>query len=262
MVKKFVQTVFVLCMVVPLIIFAARIYDYRVEDQKIEDVKRLVNDAVMAIDPAELEIRVTDVEGTPVKPEGYMEAKDMIDFERLREENPHVNGVIRIDGTRIDYPVMRTDELEYYINRDFYGNESTYGSIFVDGVSQDEWPNTLVYGHNMRNGAMFGELDRYSEKSYRDAHPVIKYIAEDKILFYTVAAAFSVDVKEDRMIESLPLFGDREAKELTELILSQGGTIYEPVEAEEEYLSLITCEYTHSDGRYIVIGKKIGEIEG
>ncbi len=261
MVKKIFQSVFVLCMVVPLIIFAARLYDYRIEDQKIEDVKRLVNDAVMAVESVELEIRVMDEEEAPVKLEEYLKEQDMVDFDRLCEENPHVNGIIRIDGTRIDYPVMRTNELEYYIHRDFYGNESTYGSIFVDGVSQDEWQNTLVYGHNMRNGAMFGELDRYSDESYRDEHPVIKYIAEDKILFYTVAAAFSVDVKEDRMIESLPLFGDREAKGLTELIFSQGGMIYEPMEAGGEYLSLITCEYTHSDGRYIVIGKKIGEAE-
>ena len=79
---------------------------------------------------------------------------------------------------KVDYPVMYTpDEPEFYINRNFDKEKSSYGMIFIDGdcrVDQST-PNILIYGHHMKNGDMFAEIEKYNSREFQEAHPYVKF---------------------------------------------------------------------------------------
>ena len=85
------------------------------------------------------------------------------------------------EDTPIDYPVMHTDNNEYYLSYLYSGEENRYGALFVDcrntGLFTD--PNTVIYGHNMKNDAMFGSLMGYKEQAYYEEHPTMTLYTPD-----------------------------------------------------------------------------------
>lgn len=110
-------------------------------------------------------------------------------FKKLLEINPDTVGYIKIDGTIIDYPVVKTDDNDFYLTHDFYKNESRSGTVMMDyhnEVTPDgHSANMVLYGHNMQVGTFFATLgeywrtmyDQYPEgtKSFYKEHPVIRF---------------------------------------------------------------------------------------
>ena len=84
--------------------------------------------------------------------------KTSVDIAGLQRVNPDVVAYLQIPDTAVSYPVMRSDEPGYYLTRDFDGIRSVYGSIYVDAACYENGPVTLLHGHNMKNGTMFGSL--------------------------------------------------------------------------------------------------------
>lgn len=87
-------------------------------------------------------------------------------YAALYEMNKDMIGWLNAEGTRIDYPVVRSMDQEYYLHHNFYGDEDKYGCLFVKDIADVDTPGTnfIIYGHNMKDGAMFGELDLYQKK--------------------------------------------------------------------------------------------------
>ena len=115
--------------------------------------------------------------------------------EKLRELSDDAVAWLTVDDTRIDYPVMQGKTNDDYLNKDPYGEFSLSGSIFLDSRNEKMFsdPYSLVYGHHMEYGAMFGSLDGYADREYFDAHKtgtltVIKG-AEYKITFFAACKA-------------------------------------------------------------------------
>ena len=83
-----------------------------------------------------------------------------IDFEKLKNINPDVVGWIKIDGTTIDYPIMKTTNNEYYLKKDIYNNYEQCGSIFLDYKNSPNFTdkNIVIYGHHIKKGIMFADL--------------------------------------------------------------------------------------------------------
>ncbi|MGN0611960.1 MAG: class B sortase [Ruminiclostridium sp.] len=110
-------------------------------------------------------------------------------FKKLLEINPDTVGYLKIDGTIIDYPVVKTDDNDFYLTHDFYKNESRSGTVMMDyhnEVTPDgHSANMILYGHNMQVGTFFATLgeywrtmyDQYPEgtKSFYKEHPVIRF---------------------------------------------------------------------------------------
>ena len=88
-------------------------------------------------------------------------------FARLLETNPDTVGWIIIDGTHIDHPVVRSADNFDYLDRDFEGNYSAGGTLFMDkGNRSIEDPYCIIHGHHMAAGAMFGDLDRFLDPDF------------------------------------------------------------------------------------------------
>lgn len=106
------------------------------------------------------------VEGTPI----YRPGHGIVETAR-----PEVEGNvawIKLEGTNIDYPVMQGDTNSIYLNTDPYGNYSMSGSIFLDYRNNPDFDDyySLIYGHHMFYGVMFGALDKYREEAYFNSH--------------------------------------------------------------------------------------------
>jgi len=112
-------------------------------------------------------------------------------YEDLARENPDLAGWLSIEGTAVDYPVMWTpEEPEYYLRRAFDRSRSVSGSLFIGEGCAPDSAHVIVYGHNMRDGSMFGSLSRYAQEDYAAAHPVIRFDTLTRTGEYRVLAAF------------------------------------------------------------------------
>ncbi len=96
-----------------------------------------------------------------------------VDFEALRETSPDIIGWLALPDTAINYPVTQTDDNEYYLHHLYDGTYNKTGCLFTDYENQEDFSdrNTIIYGHNMRDGSMFAALNEYDEQSYFDGHP-------------------------------------------------------------------------------------------
>lgn len=93
----------------------------------------------------------------------------------MYEINTDLAGWISIDGTGLDYPVLKGTDNDYYLTRDFYGQNSRLGSIFMDYRNDFNDINIIIYGHNSSNGQMFGYLNSYKNESFYKAHKEIRF---------------------------------------------------------------------------------------
>lgn len=86
-----------------------------------------------------------------------------IDFEKLQAENEEVIGWLLLDGAGINYPILKGEDNDYYLHHTFSGEYNSSGSIFMDFENKPDFSdyNTFVYGHNMKNGSMFGSMQEY-----------------------------------------------------------------------------------------------------
>lgn len=134
----------------------------------------------------------------PVEDEDiYIHRLDALDLEQLRETNPDLIGWIWIPDTQVNYPLMQGEDNSYYLNRTWEGSENIVGSIFLETRNTPELTdfNTIVYGHNMKNGAMFGSLKQYCEQNYAQQHPYVYIRTDGGTYRYEVFAAFEADVE-------------------------------------------------------------------
>ncbi len=120
-----------------------------------------------------------------------------VDLESLREENDDVIGWIYIPDTNVNFPLLQGEDNEQYLYQSYEKEYLTAGSIFLDYRCSDDFSdgNTVIYGHNMHNGSMFGKLKKYASEDYRDAHPYIYIMkADGSWNKYEVIAYFVADV--------------------------------------------------------------------
>lgn len=106
---------------------------------------------------------------------------------KLKAQNADTYGWIRVSSTDIDYPVVQGADNDFYLRRSFYKSYLNSGSIFADAacLSPLENRNTVLYGHNMKDGSMFHSLHNLSEQAYFDSAE-IRLMTPEGIFVYEV----------------------------------------------------------------------------
>ena len=122
----------------------------------------------------------------------------MIRFDELREENPDIVAWIRSDdpeNTGIDYPVFYSGDNEKYLRRDLYGKSHIAGSIFLEGLNRPDFADyyTVIYGHNMNDGSMFGGLKKYRKKEFWEENPYFTLYTEGAVYRYQIFACHEAE---------------------------------------------------------------------
>jgi len=115
---------------------------------------------------------------------------------RLAEINSDYAGWIRIDGTRIDYPLVQSNN-EKYLTTTFWGTNNNAGTLFIDSRNTQQFGGTfaMIHGHNSRTGAMFGTLNRFGNSGFMQQNQNITIFNRDgEILTYRIFAAFSTTI--------------------------------------------------------------------
>lgn len=181
----------------------------------------------------------------------------------LYELNNDFVGWISIEGTGIDYPVMHTPENhDYYLKHSFEKKWSDYGVPYVDGSCvMGQSNNLVIYGHHMRNGSMFYDLEKYADFRFWQEHPVIQFDTLEEFGTYEVIAAFRYNTyHEDFYYHKLTdmdesVFTSYVEKCMERRLYDTGKTaVY-----GDRLITLSTCEYTYENGRFVVVARKIVE---
>ena len=182
-------------------------------------------------------------------------------YKELREQNGDMVGWLRIPRTRISYPVMQTpDSPEYYLDKNFKKEFTANGSLFVNSINDVELPSDVVtiYGHRMKTGAMFGTLGDYLDADFMAEHDTIILDTFTGRNVYKVYCAFTLDVgiadvfdyynyTNFAVVDMFDRFMGRAAG-----LAAAENPAYKPVFGDKVLL-LSTCEYTHSNGRLVVL---------
>ena len=173
---------------------------------------------------------------------------------------------LQIPGTNVDYPVMWTPEHEtYYLYRAFDGSENKNGCLLLDTDSclDPLTTNLIIHGHNMKSGAMFGNLTDYENKNFYENHKNIILYTEECQRNYEVIAVFRSQVyrKTDQVFKFYKFFQADTQEEFDDFYnnikqLSQYDT---GVTAEfgDHFLTLSTCVYHVEQGRFVVVAKEV-----
>ena len=172
----------------------------------------------------------------------------------LREHSPDAAAWLTVDDTKIDYPVMQGKTNAEYLNKNPYGEFSLAGSIFLDSRNDkyfgDEY--SLIYGHHMEYGAMFGSLDFYSDKEYFDSHKkgTLTVINGKK---YNITFFASCKAQANEKIIFDPSSGDNR---LLLEYLEKNAIVYYPqyADAGSKLVALSTCQSADTNERIIVFG--------
>ncbi|MDD6539310.1 MAG: class B sortase [Firmicutes bacterium] len=180
------------------------------------------------------------------------------------QKNNDLIGWIRIDGTKIDFPVMQTpDDPEYYLRRDFNREHSTGGVPFMDVHSDIFMPtsNFMIYGHNMKNGSMFHDLIKYEDEEFYRDHKTINFDTIYKGgqgVYQVVAAGYSQIYDKDsskfKYYAYAGMTSEREYHEFVDGVkkLSCYDTGVVP-EYGSQLITLSTCTNVSDEGRFFVV---------
>ena len=122
-----------------------------------------------------------------------------LDLSELQTRNPDMIGWIYIPDTNVNYPLLHAEDNDTYLRTTWEGKSNTAGSIFIEARCSPDLEdfNTIIYGHNMRNGTMFAALKQYSDHSYYEAHPYVYIVKNDAIYRYEVFSSYETGVKTD-----------------------------------------------------------------
>ncbi len=182
------------------------------------------------------------------------------DYERVRSKNKDVAGWISVPNTRIEYPVVRAADNEYYLTHDIEKNASKSGAVFMDFRNTD--PETakhiLIYGHNMRNGSMFHDLNSYKIRDFFDNNRDITLILGDKTVKYEIYAAFVIAADLNFMETRF----DDDATFLTYMNVLKDMSKFSAkpsvkLNENDQILTLVTCTYEYDDSRFAVQARRV-----
>lgn len=174
-------------------------------------------------------------------------------FDELRALNPDVAAWITLDDTHIDYPVVQgADDMEY-INQDVYGEFSLSGTIFLSCLNSRDFSDSysLLYGHHMENGSMFGDVTKFTEETYFTEHREGTLYLPEAAWKLHIFACVSTDAY-DSVVYACGETADRE-KLLS--YIREHAVQYREESGQGPILGLSTCaDEEETNGRVIVFG--------
>lgn len=196
-----------------------------------------------------------------------IELEVLEEYRTLYSKNKKLIGWLKIDDTNIDYPVMQTANNEYYLDHNFNQEYDKNGSLFLDKDCDVVHRNTnlIIYGHHMKSGKMFGNLNRYSSEEYGKKHSWIQFDTIYEKGTYEVMYVFRSRIyNEDEVVFKYYQFFDAASEkefdsnmqEMAALSLYDTGVT---ASYGDELLTLSTCDSSETDGRFVVVAKRVRE---
>jgi len=234
---------------------------------------------IMVIEPAVNDHTTNEIKGllvseadTPDKPKSKpKDGSDGVlpDFEKLLATNPDTVGWVTVPNTVIDYVVVQPQEPkdpEYYLHRDFYGNYSKYGTIFMDYRSKLDSKNMILHGHHMQDGRMFANLNYFDDLKFYKKTPVFTFNTLYEKNKWKIISVFKTNTLEwqGEFFNYLrgSFTGDYDFLNFVYELRARS-IIDCPVSLNENdtIVTLSTCNYDMEDFRLVVVARKVRDGE-
>lgn len=177
-------------------------------------------------------------------------------LEELQAINPDVCAWLTIDGTHIDYPVVIGEDNMEYVNKDIYGEFALSGAIFLDSSNARDVSDsyTLIYGHHMANGAMFGDVVEFVNTDYFNDHTSGTLYLPDATYSIELFACVQVDAYDSVIYNPAAQAGDvSELLNYMNEIAVQSR--YIGVQPSDQVIGLSTCSEATTNGRVVLFGR-------
>ena len=179
-----------------------------------------------------------------------------IDADALTRVNAHYSLWLYMPDSQIDYPVVHGPDNGYWLYRLFSGDYNRAGTLFVDYRNLRDFgdPNTLIYGHNMRNNSMFGDLTEYQQQAYFDTHPWHVVITPEAVYIAEAFAGYATS-RDDHCYD-IAISGEEDFLAFVAKALEKTDFLSPvlPVPGDK-LLTLSTCAYMFDNARYIVLDR-------
>ena len=270
----------VLCVLAALICLVYFTYMDYLEDESAREMKRLQDMQNMTGHYIEEEAFSGELSSEPELPavdeapeeeeKKPAEIPDLLpEYEKIYAENEDLVGWLAIEGTNINYPVLQSDTQEdsqFYLTHSFARKKDKNGSLFMDYRNDflDRDTNIIIYGHNMKSGAMFGSLKQYLNADYLQKHKKVQFDTIYEHGTYEVIGAFlsEVSYQDEYTFRYYNFLNAKNESEfeafrvnVMQLDAQKKGTL--DAEYGDQLLTLSTCSSYTDEGRMFILAKKI-----
>ena len=189
-------------------------------------------------------------EGFPTKKIEETEEIVNIQIKDLQNDvNNDIVGWMDIPDTRIDYPFVITDDNNYYLRRDLYGKQAAAGSLFMDYRCDKDFNNfnTIIYGHNMKNGSMFGDLKLFADEWFFESNTRGTVALRDKTYTAEFFAYMVIRADDNLIFDTSAERGEFFAH------IKKNARHYREPDMDGRVLTLSTCSYEFNDARIVLL---------
>ncbi len=267
--------VFAVVFLVSAFFLGRYLLDSRQSQRQFDELAQLMEQAMPTVPPVQEQESVQGESAAQDITEPVSELVEVIDpktgetvqvlpeYAELYKRNSDLVGWIAIPDTKINYPVMHTpDRTDYYLYRDFYGEDSTHGCIYVREQCDVQAPsdNVVIYGHRMRDRSMFGSLSDYEDKAFYESHKYIQFNTLTERHTYEVLAVFKTVATQSGYAYHLFVDAADEAAFDTYVADCKAMSMYDTgVDAQygDKLITLSTCEYSQDNGRLVIVARQI-----
>ena len=237
--KKFIKIILLIICSAVFIFSAYKVFNNIAEESTNKEINNALVEKAISVINNTIENENITKHSLPIK----------VDFSILKQENQDIVAWIYCENTPINYPVLQSNDNEYYLRRLINGEYNTAGSIFMDYRNHSNMndDNTIIYGHNMKNDTMFGTLTKYKEQEYYENNRIMYLFTPEKNYMIELFAGCTISVDSDvynlSQINKDEIINESDFK--SDII----------VEDEDKTITLSTCSYDYDGARYIIMGK-------
>lgn len=208
---------------------------------------------------AAAKVQSADAAGSKIRP------KILQQYREMAKEYPGLFGWLQIPDTQISQPVMQPlTEPNFYLDHDFTGAESSEGALFAD-PKNSRWPqddNIVIYGHNMKNGHIFGRLNQYEDAGYFEAHKEIHFDTIYETGVYEAVAVLKTRILNEneqgfRYYQFFQYENEEEFQQCADFV--KNSRLFDTgksIQYGDKILMLSTCEYSQENGRLVLVARK------
>ena len=252
------------------LVAAWKIADYLIDERESLDYWDELRESVVIMDKTEPPTeKVVEPSPTPDVQEPVEESMEpgepvvdpsipaAIDFNSLQTVGGSVVAWIFAPDTKINYAVAQSGDNDYYLRRLLNGKGAISGTIFADyrcSADFTDW-NTIVYGHYMSNGTMFGSLANYLDQAYYEEHPVMYLYIPGQRYRLELIAGYTTDVND--LVYHIPDSREERDEVLARAVEKSTFLSDVTVGEEDKLVTLSTCSYAFNNARYVVIGRLV-----
>lgn len=259
--KDKIITVIKIILIIILAVSLFRIYKYNSADKEFEESTKEVQEKFQTIDEivkekvdkkklAQEELEKKEIE------KAYQNEVAKEKIKALKEEYKSIVGWITIPETKIDYPIVKTKDNDFYLDHNYKNQYNVFGAIYMDFRNSEDFSdqNTIIYGHNNKRGGNFKELHLYEEEGFFEKSKYIEILSEEGLKKYKIFAAYNANPLDKFRS---PEYSEDDEKNLIEYIKEKNILKEEIPHEFKNILTLQTC--SPGNTRFVLQGVLVEE---